>query len=1043
MRNPLLSILYSPVLQISRCVPVALAATFLVGAAFGDEVRFNRDIRPLLSDRCFQCHGPDEGTREKNLRLDDESAAFAARGDRGAAIIPGDSAGSAFYRRISATDPDRRMPPPGSGKTLSEAEIETLRSWIDAGAKWEAHWSFLAPERPAPPQTSHDTDSRNPIDRFIRERLESEGLRPSPEAERSVLARRVALDLTGLSPAPGWVQQFVDDPLPGAYERYLDRLLKSPAFGEHFGRYWLDLARYGDTHGLHLDNIRLIWPYRDWVVDAYNRNMPFDEFTIEQLAGDLLPDHSRDQLVATGFNRCNVTTGEGGSINEEYYVRYAVDRVETTSTVWLGLTAGCAVCHDHKFDPVTQKDFYSMFAFFNSLTEEPMDKNARTPPPFIELPSPEEVSRRDDLNRLIAEATEALEGPNPELDEAQKPWEKGARALLNKAWQVVQPLEARAASGPALEIREGGVVTAPGSVSEKDTYEVTLRVEGTGYTAVRLEVFRDDELASGGPGFAESGNFVLSEFEVTASSVGSPERSQVIRFRGVVADFEQGDWEVRKSIDGSLETGWGVSGGQGKDHEATFLSSEPFGYDGETEIRVLLRQDYGRRYLIKNFRLSVSSDAEFAVAEPDEPALERARKLLELNGVVTLVPGQKDDEKERRVYYRQRYWPEWPKVEERLARYKKDLERLESDIPKTLVMEEREERRDAFVLERGAYDKKGEKVSAAVPAVFQQLPEASQGTRLDLARWLMRPDHPLTARVTVNRLWQRLFGTGLVKTLEDFGSQGEWPSHPELLDWLATEFVRQDWNVQGMIKLMMTSATYRQSSKVTPELIARDPENRLLSRGSRFRPDAEVIRDNALALGGLLVRRMGGPGVRPYQPGGLWKAVAFSDSNTNLFVQDHGERLYRRSLYTFWKRTSPPPAMAIFDAPTRESCTVSRSRTNTPLQALVLLNDTQFVEAARWMARRVLHEGGDETRSRIDYSYRIALSRPARADEKELLGELHDVYLNEFRGDPERARQLTAVGEASTAFPGDASELATWTLLCSLIMNLDEVLTKN
>jgi hypothetical protein len=1022
-------------LQIFLACGVLAGVLVMLRSAWAvDEIRFNRDIRPLLSDRCFKCHGPDAGSRKGQLRLDRPEGALHARGERPAVIVPSDAQGSLILERISSTNPEQVMPPPDSGKELDAAEIETIRKWIEAGAEWQGHWAFLPPRRPELPALRTRAGVRNPVDVFIRKSLEREGLVPSPEADRRTLVRRLAFDLTGLPPSPLMVERFVEDAAPDAYERLCDTLLKSPEFGEHFGRYWLDVARYGDTHGLHLDNKRSIWPYRDWVIRAFNRNMPFDQFTVDQLAGDLLPNPTQDQLVATGFNRCNVTTSEGGSIAEEVAVRYAVDRVETTSTVWMALTSGCAVCHDHKFDPLTQKDFYGLFAFFNNLTEAPMDGNELLPPPTIPAPSEDEQKQIAALTAAIDARYRETIAPIPELDAQQESWERERIEQLSDLWRVATPVNARATSGAELAVQEDGTVVAPGSLPPKDTYEVSVRVAGQGLKAIRLDIFRDDALVNGGPGFASNGNFVLSEFEATAVSLEKPAESRPIAFREAIADFVEGGMEPAKAIDGSRKDGWAIHGGQGSDRALFLFARESFGYEGGTEIRVRLHQEQGNHHRFKRFRLSVS----------DRAVDDRVVADVELERLAAIARDARSEEQRSRVreVYRAEGSPEWRALKTELDGLRRQLVSLKISIPKTLVMQERAERRDTFILVRGEYDTKGEKVLAGVPQVFSPLPESSLGTRLDLARWLVDPKHPLTSRVTINRIWQRIFGTGLVKTSEDFGAQGDWPSHPALLDWLAMEFVRREWNVQDMVRLLVTSATYRQSSVVSEELLERDRENRLLARGPRFRIEAEMLRDNALAVSGLLVRRIGGPGVRPYQPDGLWKAVAYTDSNTAKFVQDHGDKLYRRAVYTFWKRTMPPPAMAIFDAPTREACVVKRARTNTPLQALVLMNDPQFVECARWLAQRVMHEGGDDNRSRIDYLYRVVLARLPRIDEAGLLEELLGEYLREYRSDLEAAQRVCAAGEAPRADRGDPAALASWTIISNLVLNLDESVTK-
>ena len=839
------------------------------------EIDYRRDIRPILSDNCYKCHGPDEAVLQADLRLDRKRNAFQQRGS-GRPITAGRPDESTVYQRISASDPDEKMPPSDSGKVLTAQEIARIKRWIEEGAEWREHWSFLRAERPPLPASELADEGLSPIDQFIRIRLEQAGLSPSPRATKQSLIRRVTLDLTGLPPTLPEIDAFLADDSPAAYERMVDRLLKSARYGEHRARYWLDAARYGDTHGLHLDNERSMWPYRDWVIKAFNDNKPFNEFPVEQLAGDLLDNPTLDQLVATGFNRCNVTTSEGGSIAEEYLVRYAVDRVETTSTVWLGLTTGCAVCHEHKFDPISQREFYQLSAYFFSLTEKAMDGNALLPPPTIKVPTSAQLQRQDQLNERI----EILE-------------EQIAAEVACISYE--EPAKKRSVTETT---PQGG-----------ETYESLLAWETVQ--------------------------------------------------RGLTDD------SIPKYVRDVIQQGSDRSVDQQKQLERYFVEHV---YSGTREI--------------------------------------------------------------------------FDPLHEQLDAAQKELATLDKSIPATLIMQDLPQPRPAYVLTRGEYDKKGDQVEAGVPAVLPPLPANAPANRLALARWLVDRDHPLTARVTVNRLWQQFFGTGIVKTSEDFGSQGEWPSHPQLVDWLAVEFMERGWDVRGIVKQIVMSHAYCQSSRVTPMLLEVDPENRLLARAPRFRMDAEMIRDNALAISGLLVEQIGGQSVRPYQPSGIWSAVGYEASNTVKFVQDHGDKLYRRSMYTFWKRTAPPPTMQIFDAPSREYCVVRRERTNTPKAALALLNDVQFVEAARHLAQRMMHEAGDSDTERITFAFRLATAR--RPDEEEI-GVLLDTYrtlLDGYQRDPNAATALIGYGEIPGDDTLDPVQLAAWTMVASAILNLDETITK-
>lgn len=1024
---------------------VALVSVAAVAAPAAEPVDFNRDVRPILSNFCYECHGPDEAQRQTALRLDVEESAYADLGDGRFAIVPGKPQESELVRRITAKDPAMRMPPADHDKRLSPEHIAILTRWVEEGAEWKGHWAFLPPERPEPPPVRQDWVVHNPIDQFLFARLEREGFAPEPEADKTTLIRRVTFDLTGLPPTLEEIDAFLADESPDAYKNLVERLLQSPRYGEHMARYWLDAARYGDTHGLHLDNERSLWPYRDWVIDAFNNNMPFDQFTVEQLAGDLLPNPTLSQKVATGFNRCNVTTSEGGSIAAEYLVRYAVDRVETTATVWLGLTAGCAVCHDHKFDPLTQKEFYQLFAFFNSLTEKAMDGNALLPPPFVKVPSPEQQARMDELRAAIApleeqirdalakvEYVEPLEvapvtqaepeefvwvddvlpdGAKPEASGNSKQWEfvsapehpvySGSKSTTRTGQGTCQHFFTQASSG--LRIGKGDKLFAYVYLDPKNPPQEVMLQFNDGSWNHR----------------ATWGNDVIQW-----GKADSPSRRQM----GPLPEI--GQW-VRLEVDAQhvgLQPGAVVNGWAFTQYDGTV-------YWDRAGIVTRTPQD------------GMQFQSQLAW-EAFERGIEKSSAPQAVRDIIKTDRTKRNAEQQTqlREYFLEYVYAGARDVFEPLhnqrAKLQQELKQIEKAVPGTMIMEDMQEPRPAYVLVRGQYDQPSEEVKRGVPAFLPPLKADGTPNRLDLARWIVDPSNPLTARVAVNRYWQHYFGTGLVETTGDFGSQGEWPSHPRLLDWLATEFIRSGWDVKQIQRLIVMSAAYRQSSRITPEKYARDPENRLLARGPRFRLAAEMIRDNALAVSGLLVPKIGGPSVKPYQPPGLWEAVGYTNSNTANFKRDDGPALYRRSLYTFWKRTSPPPSMLTFDAPSRESCTVRRARTNTPLQALVLMNDIQFVEAARALAERMMTEAGPTPEDRVTFAFRLATARRPASDELDVFLRLYAEYLKDYGRDREAATKLVSVGESGWNQALDVAELAAYTMIANLILNLDETVTK-
>ncbi len=1007
-----------------------------------DRIDFNRDVRPILSDTCYKCHGPDTNERQAGLRLDQQESAQGQAESGAIAVVPGKIKESELVRRITSEDEAERMPPLDSGKKLTAAQIATLTKWIEQGAEWKGHWSFIRPERGELPKVAHEAAAINPIDRFILKRVEATGLKPSPEADKTTLIRRATFDLTGLPPTPAEMDAFLADNEPGAYERMIDRLLASERYGEHMARYWLDLVRYGDTHGLHLDNERTLWKYREWVINAFNQNKHFDEFTIEQLAGDLLPNPTIEQRIATGFNRCNVTTSEGGSINEEVLVRYAVDRTETMSTIFMGLTLGCAVCHDHKFDPVTQKEFYQLYAFYNAAADAAMDGNAIAPPPIIKVPTPEMTARLQELDQQIAAArtqvTDALakvQYTDPGPSEAQKTAEpteyvwiedaapKGAQLQGDSEWEFVSAPNHPVQSGEKSTRREAGGLSQhfftganPGlKIGEGDKLFAYCYIDPAKPAKTVMLQFND--------GTWEHRAFWGED----AIPFGSGD-TDGHRPRGALP--ETGKW-VRLEVDaatvglkpGATLNGWAFTqfGGQVYWDHAGIVTKTP--QDGQS-FESLAAWDAYEKSLEKS---SVPQNVRDAIKVETDKRSDDQKKLI-------------------REYFLQSIYPGTRAAFDPLNRQIDDLTKQRTDtdnaIPMTMVMEDLPQPRDTFILKRGEYDKPGEKVSANVPQVFPPLSDEAPRNRLGLARWLVDPAHPLTARVTVNRIWQQFFGTGIVKTAEDFGSQGEWPTHPELLDWLAVDFVESGWDVKRLVKLIVMSGTYRQSSHVTPELLQQDPDNVLLARGPRFRLDAEAVRDSALSVSGLLVEHVGGKSVKPYQPPGIWEAVAFVGSTTQNYKRDDGEALYRRSLYTFWKRTAPPPSLMAFDAPSRETCVARRARTNTPLQALVLMNDVQYVEASRKLAARMITEGGAAALDQLAYGFRLCTARQPNEKELKVLERIHAAQLAHYQAHPDAAGKLLAIGESQLADSLDPPKHAAMTMMANLILNLDETITK-
>ena len=1003
-------------------------------------VVFNRDVRPVLSDRCFACHGPDAANRKTKLRLDIEDGAKTDLGAGRRGIVPGDPSRSEVYQRLVSTNQTRRMPPAYLGhERLSDAEIATIRAWIEQGASYQPHWSLLAPVKAPRPETRQRDWPRNEIDSFILSRLEREDLAPSPPADARTLIRRVTLDLTGLPPTPEESDRFAQDPSPAAYTSLVDRLLISPRYAERMAIRWLEAARYADTNGYQSDGPRQMWRWRDWVIDAFQRNMPFDRFTIEQIAGDLLPDAGMQQKIATGFHRNHRTSAEGGIVDEEFRVEYVADRVETTATVWMGLTAGCARCHDHKFDPITQKDYYSLFAFFNNIDEKGFVWNFGNEPPVIQAPLPEQQRQLDEFDRRIEEAEGKLAGMQDDLARAQAKWEQ--RVVTSG-----KPVECDLMSGLAMRLpldTDASLPSAPGKIA------TALRFDGKRYLD-----------AGDGPKFNYRDPFTFAAWVQPESADGAILSRGEDYFEGqqhalyliggklrLHVTFRWTDLAMRLETERPLEMGrWqhvavSYDGGMKAAGVRLYIDGKP------QPVRVLFDQLLWPIDTKEPWRIGAGGGMRFTGLIDDARIYTRA--LSEEEAAVAANTDRVDrlaalDSGERskaqadklRLCFLEEFAPRnVRRTRKQLAVLRSARAAFAETIPTVMVMREREERRPTYVLKRGAYDAPGERVEPATPRALPQLRPEWPRNRLGLARWLVDRSNPLTARAVVNRYWAMLFGVGLVKTVEDLGSQGEWPSHPELLDWLAVEFMESGWDVKHILKTMVMSAAYRQSSRVTPDLLRRDPENRLLARGPRFRLPAEMIRDQALAVSGLLAERVGGPPVRPYQPSGLWQELQGGKG----YVEDEGEGLYRRSLYSFWKRIVAPPNMINFDAPARETCVVRETRANTPLQALNLMNDVAYLEAARKLGERMQQAKGTE--ARIAAGFRLALGREPGAGESAAIQEALAKFQAYYRMHPADANRFLSQGKAPRG-RGNAATLASYAAVAGILLNLDETVTK-
>ncbi|MHC4879858.1 MAG: DUF1553 domain-containing protein [Planctomycetota bacterium] len=1066
------------------CVTASLLS--LPGNRVQADVDFDRDIRPILSDACFACHGPDETQREADLRLDTRAGLFR-EADGVHVVVPQKPTESELLRRVLSSDPDEQMPPADSGLKLKPGQIQLLREWIASGAKWQQHWSFVAPQRPHQPKVSNPDWAQNPIDAFVLARLDQAGLKPSTPTDRRTLLRRVTLDLTGLPPTPEEVDAFLADSSPQAFEKVVDRLLKSPRYAERMAIRWLDAARYADTSGYQSDGPRDMWRWRDWVLEAFLHNKPFDEFTIEQLAGDLLPNATLDQMIATGFNRNHRGNAEGGVVPEEFQVEYVVDRVDTTFTVWQGLTMGCGRCHNHKYDPLSQREYYQLFAYFNNIPEYGRAIKEGNSKPFIEAPTRDQQKQLDALHQRLAAARKRVDDIDRRMPSLIADWQSSAKSPPAD-WSDTDGLIVHLAMDGSLKNsateKQGATKRSATTVPEPNEKEATLRnypprfstdpqdsKDGeSAYVAgpVGQAVHFDDSRSIDAGHLASFGYFERFSFAAwvkqdkhAAGSILS-KMEDVPRSSGYSFDVtDTGMLQfnlVKRWLDDSIrvESTESIPTGRWVHVCATYDGSRnsegiQFYIDGRP-VPLKANHDFLNQTITVNKPLRIGrGQASFHGLIDDVRIYQRPLTLSDVQVLADSTPvaelatttinagpngTPRVPEKLRRYLLEVAGPDDVRSAWQQLVQLEREMIDFRRSLPTVMVMEETHPRKTHY-LNRGQYDKPGERVFPGVPSALPPLPDDAPANRLGLARWLVSGDNPLTARVTVNRFWRDLFGTGIVKTTEDFGVQGARPTHPKLLDWLSVEFVESGWDVRHLLKTIVMSATYQQSSHVTPDLLAKDPANQFLARGPRFRLPAEVIRDQALFVSGLLHEKLGGPSVKPYQPVGLWKEIA----TDTVYDRATGPDLYRRSLYTYWKRTVAPPMMSSFDASGREMCEVRQTRTNTPLQALNLLNDVTFVEAARVLAQRSMASAKSDKR-RLNAAFQSALSRPASDQEQSILLSSLSRYRKLFASDSAAAGRLIATGETPTSKNVSAVELAAWTTICSTILNLDECVTK-
>ncbi|HJP00622.1 MAG TPA: PSD1 and planctomycete cytochrome C domain-containing protein [Planctomycetota bacterium] len=972
---------------------ILLPALLALTLSDPERVEFARDVRPILSQNCYACHGPNEEMREGRLRLDQTQARHLER----KILLPGDPQGSELIYRLLSDDPDERMPPAETEKHLDPEEIALLERWIEQGAGFQGHWSFEGVQPPKPPQVADPLWSERPIDRFILARLEAAGLSPNDKADRRTLLRRATLDLTGLPPTPEELTAFLTDGAPQAYERAVERLFESEAHAERMTLAWMDASRYGDTSVFHADGPRSMWPWRDWVIEAYRSNMPFDRFTVEQLAGDLIDGATLDQQIATGFLRNNGTSDEGGAIAEEFRVRYAVDRVKTVGNVWLGLTTECAQCHPHVYDPISHEEYYGLFAFFNQSREKGMQSRSGNEPPIVSSPTVAQSTKLAQIKAQIeSRESDLIQLPLPAGELAT--WIADQRAQLAAlqspqlgAWHTLGPFNA-ASQGAAFRAQHGP--------------ETGVDLEG--------EV--------GGLAWRERAEFKDGKVH----SLGLPSNSALYLYRTLHLE-RAASRRVSLGSDDTIQV-W-LNG------ESVLAHEVGRGAKADQEFVDLDLRAGENRFLMKVCNGGGASGFYFKLLGSALPEGVIAALALE--------DAQLGEEHRERIHdhFRRAVWEPGREATAAINALTAEQTAVTGRIPTVMVMADMQGGRATHLLERGQYDapRTADVIMPDVPAFLPPLPEGEPRNRLGLARWLVHPTHPLTARVAVNRLWAMVMGNGIVQTVMDFGSQGDWPSHPALLDWLAADFVEHGWDVRRTLREIVTSRTYRLAAIHTPQLISADPLNRLLGHAPRYRLQGEFLRDQALAVSGLLVADVGGPGVKPYQPAGLWNEVSLNKGVR--FVPDSGAKLYRKSMYTYWKRSAPHPAMTTFDAPTREKCVVQRQRTNTPLQALVTLNDVQFVEAARHLAARMM-TGGVDFDERLDVGFELCTGHLADALRKAVMYAAFEGERAEFAAAPERAAALLAMGESPSDPDLEAVEHAAWTVIASMLLNLDETLNR-
>ncbi len=1014
-----------------------------------NQVEFNRDIRPLLADACFACHGPDKQQRKADLRLDTEAGLVGTEETEGA-VIPFKVDESLLWKRILSEDPEERMPPPEFGKEISEQDRARIKSWIEQGAKWQGHWAFEPISSPLDSTAKGSTVTRH-IDEFIANARAREGFNQGPRADPRTLVRRLSFDLLGLPPQSAWVTQFQSEPSDERYEQLVDQMIASPHFGERMAVWWLDLVRYADSVGYHGDQPVQVAPFRDYVIRAFNSNKPFDQFTIEQLAGDLLPDATTEQLVASGYNRLGMMSAEGGVQPKEYLAKYIAERVRGVSGAWLGITMGCCECHDHKYDPLTAKDFYQFEAFFADIEERGLyDGNNKTQPwgPQIQVPNDDQKQKREQLVKQIAELQRTLDTPTDSLAAAQNQWESE-----QQPWSVVLFESMESAAGVQLKRLDDHSILASGKNPDTDVYTLIGPLPLTHATAIRIEVLPDESLPRKGPGRSGNGNFVLSEVEVYQQGMDEVGERISYKLQNASATFEQtgaaggnpyGKWAVAAAIDADekgAKWGWAVMERVGQPNVAVFELAADQTLDPTLPIEIVLKQNHDNpKHTIGRFRISMTDVPRPVRADQATPP-----EIAELLS----IPVEKRDEKQAAKiakHYRS-IAPELKPTRDELQHSTKELEQLDAIIPTTLITKQTKPR-TIRVLKRGNWmDETGEIVEPAIPSLFQSVSASTRTeskerlNRLDLAQWIVSRDNPLTARTTVNRLWKLFFGAGLSRKLDDLGAQGEWPSHPELLDTLAYDFMQSGWDVKRLVKQLVMSETYRQSSIADELAIEKDPYNRWLSHQSRWRLDAEFVRDNALSVSGLLVSELGGSSVKPYQPPGYWAYLNFPQRE---WQNGRGNELYRRGVYTHWQRQYLHPSLLAFDAPSREECTADRSRSNTPLQALVLLNDPIYVEAARTLAEQVLRSEvtKDHDEARIRWAMQQVLMRDPRPDEQVLLLRLLHKHRDELKQDAASADALLGIGERKFDTSIDRIELAAWTSVARVLLNLHETITR-